>query len=472
MKLPSTQNLTEISVKLLLVLLTSASAYGAAAKQQLDEELQIIINKNNLTGTPTSDQTIPSIDSPMAQLGMKLFYSKTLGGDNTTACASCHHPMLGGGDNLSLSVGVDSKNPDVMGVHRQLKENGLTRVPRNAPTTFNVTFWKKVMFHDARIEKIANKGIHTPDVPYPKIDSLAGDSLVQAQARFPITSSDEMRSNYMNQSYNQTLRRALAARLQKKWLSEFRKGFSYPDGNAEDLITEQNFSEAIAEYERSQVFINTPWKAYIEGNKFALTDSAKKGALLFYKSQKKGGAGCAQCHSGDFFTDELAYNTAMPQIGAGTDNGLTGTNDYGYNLVTKKENDKFRFRTPSLINVEVTGPWGHDGAYTSLEGITRHMLSPIESAKNYDAKQLTQKNIGLADLKKNTQEAIDAGIHLSRKPNASEKDVTHLVSFLKSLTDPCVKDRACLSKWIPDAKDNDPDGHTLHARNGENGKLL
>lgn len=472
MKLPMTINLKELAIKLLLVFLTSTSIYAVSGNQQLDKELLTIINKNGLTGTPTSDHDIPSINSPKAQLGMKLFYSKTLGGDNTTACASCHHPMLGGGDNLSLSVGVDSKNPDVMGVHRQLKENGQTRVPRNAPTTFNVTFWKRVMFHDARIEKFANKGITTPDLPYPNIDSLAGESLVQAQARFPITSSDEMRSSYMDQSFNQTLRRALASRLQKNWLNEFRKGFSYPEGSAEDLITEQNFSEAIAEYERSQVFINTPWKAYVEGDKLALTDSAKKGALLFYKSQKEGGAGCAQCHSGDFFTDENAYNTAMPQIGAGKESGLTGTNDYGCNLVTKKESDKFRFRTPTLLNVEVTGPWGHDGAYTSLEGITRHMLSPTKSAKNYDAKQLTQKNIRLTDLKQNTQEAIDAGIHLSEKPNMSEKDVTHLVSFLKSLTDPCVKDRACLSKWIPDSKDNDPDGQTLHALNGETGNLL
>jgi len=451
------------------------TAYGDSLPQietsKLDAKLSHIIKKQNLTGIPTSNLPIPSIESPKAQLGMKLFYSKTLGGDNTTACASCHHPMLGGGDNLSLSVGVDSKNPDIMGIHRELKESGLARVPRNAPTTFNVAFWKRVLFHDMRIEK-TNDGITTPDVPYPQVDALSGDSLVQAQARFPITSSDEMRSDYMNASYNQTMRRALAKRLQKNWLAEFRKGFEFSDGSAEDLITEQNFSEAIAEYERSQVFINSPWKNYIQGDKDALSVSAKKGALLFYTAQKEGGAGCASCHSGDFFTDERAYNTAMPQLGAGKDNGVTGSNDYGCNLVTKKESDKFRFRTPSLLNVEVTGPWGHDGAYTSLEAITQHMLSPAKSAKAYDASQLKQQNIALQDLKTNTQEAIDAGIDISPKPIINKNDVTDLVNFMKSLTDPCVKDRACLSKWIPNANDNDPDGRTLHALNGETGKPL
>ena len=183
---------------------------------QLDKKLSSIIKENKLTGKPTSNQPIPNINSPKAQLGMKLFYSKTLGGDNTTACVSCHHPMLGGGDNLSLAVGVDSKNPNIMGIHRKLKKDDFVRVPRNAPTTFNIAFWKRVLFHDARIEKFADQGIHTPDVPYPTIDALAGETLVQAQARFPTTSPDEMRGAYMDKSFNQTMRRALAKRLQKK----------------------------------------------------------------------------------------------------------------------------------------------------------------------------------------------------------------------------------------------------------------
>ena len=403
---------------------------------------------------------------------MKLFFSKSLGGDSTTACASCHHPMLGGGDNLSLSVGTDSENPDVLGTNRELNGFKHTQVPRNAPTTFNVAFWKKVLFHDARIERVGQYDIHTPDMPYPQADPLAGDSLVQAQARFPITSVDEMRGEYLDKSHNQTLRRALAKRLKKNWLAEFRKGFLYLDGSAEDLITEQNYSEALAEYERSQVFINTPWKAYINGDINAISDSAKKGAQLFYTDQKLGGAGCASCHSGDFFTNEKAYNTAMPQIGAGKKNGKTGTNDYGCNLVSKKEDDKFRFRTPTLLNVEVTGPWGHDGAYTSLEGITKHMLSPAESALAYSPEQLKQKNIDTKDVQENTLEAINAGIDMLPKPEINSNDVKHIVSFLKALTDPCVKDRACLSKWIPKSNNNGPDGLMLHALNAKKGELL
>ncbi len=106
-----TPHMTKLATKLLVVFLTSVPFYAVASEQQLDKALNTIINEKGLTGTPTSDHATSNINSPKAQLGMKLFYSKTLGGDNTTACASCHHPMLGGGENLSLSVGVDSKIP-------------------------------------------------------------------------------------------------------------------------------------------------------------------------------------------------------------------------------------------------------------------------------------------------------------------------------------------------------------------------
>lgn len=436
--------------------------------ESLDSLLSQIIKQKNLTGRPTSELSIPDIKSPKAQLGMKLFYTRTLGGDKTTACVSCHHPLLGGGDNLSLPIGVESQHPEILGAKRKIKSNKKVRVPRNAPTTFNIAFWKKALFHDMRIERISTYGIHTPDLPYPKVDPLSGDDLVQAQARFPITATAEMRGNFMSDSFNQTMRRALANRLKKNWLKEFKKGFSSPDENVDELITEQNISEAISAYERSQVFIDSPWKRYIEGDKQAISKIAKKGALLFFTPQENGGAGCDACHSGDFFTNEQAYNTAMPQIGSGVaDSGVSKTNDYGCNLVTNEENDKFKFRTPSLLNVEMTGPWGHDGAYTSLEAITTHMLNPIASAKNYQPKQLRQKNILLKDIKRNTLEAINAEVDITPKPNLQKSDVNYLVSFLMTLTDPCVKDEQCLSAWIPNKKSNDPDGQMLHAKDIE-----
>lgn len=45
----------------------------------------------------------------------------------------------------------------------------------------------------------------------------------------------------------------------------------------------------------------------------------------------------------------------------------------------------------------------------------------------------------------------------------TDQQVTELVAFLQALTDPCVQDRQCMSRWIPDASDENPDGLRLNA---------
>ena len=112
-----------------------------------------------LTGDPSIGRVLPSIDDPKAQLGMKLFFTKALGGDMDSACVTCHHPTLGGGDDLSLSIGVDGVQDDLLGpgrIHSPSGEHfdGGPTVPRNAPTTFNLAMYDKSIFHDGRIESI------------------------------------------------------------------------------------------------------------------------------------------------------------------------------------------------------------------------------------------------------------------------------------------------------------------------------
>ncbi|NOQ63647.1 MAG: hypothetical protein GQ582_03965, partial [Methyloprofundus sp.] len=70
-------------------------------QKKLDKKLSAIIMQNGLTGNPLLNRTVPDISSAQAQLGKDLFFSKSLGGDFDSACVACHHPSLGGGDNLS-----------------------------------------------------------------------------------------------------------------------------------------------------------------------------------------------------------------------------------------------------------------------------------------------------------------------------------------------------------------------------------
>ena len=456
-----------------------------------DAALSAKIAELSLTGDPTTNRSLPNISDDKAQLGMKLFYTKGLGGDKDSACVTCHHPTLGGGDNLSLSIGAEAVQPDLLGPGRTHLPTGTNydggpTVPRNAPTTFNVGLWDEVLFHDGRVESLdktpnANGAgdIRTPDsIDINTADALAGANLAAAQSRFPVTSPEEMRGHSYAVGTNAVLRAALEERLKgasaapedtlptNTWQTEFDAVYG-----ASTTISYLLIADAIGEYERSQVFVNTPWKSYIEGDTNAITHQAKLGALLFFGSRSEGGADCASCHKGDFFTDEGFHVIAMPQVGRGKGDGADSTDDFGRFKETADVKDKYAFRTPSLINTEVYGPWGHAGGYTSLRAVVKHHSNPQAAIDNYDINQL-ESSVQTSKMLLNTQKAMDklqadrqAGVisPILLDSDLTEAQITQLVSFLISLTDPCVKNRSCLAPWIPGSLDSDPDGLRLEA---------
>jgi len=131
------------------------------------------------------------------------------------------------------------------------------------------------------------------------------------------------------------------------------------------------------------------------------------------------------------------------------------TDDFGRFRITGKPEDLYAFRTPTLLNVTVTGPWGHSGAYTKLENIVRHHLNPNRALELYDVTQLDQQGLQLDDMTINTQYALDhletlREKYLSKLPiiNLNQNEISDLLIFLKTLTDPCVQDPVCLSPWI------------------------
>lgn len=486
--------LTPVLVIGIIVVLIAWQVLAPAARG-LDVELRGYIADKKLTGDPSQGRDLPSISEPLAQLGKQLFFTKALGGDKDAACVSCHHPLLGGGDGLSVSIGVGATDPDLLGPGRS-RPNGVTNVPRNAPATYNCAMWDQTMFHDGRLESLDKlpgrsgagpSGIHTPAVLPGLPDPLAGADLVTAQSRFPVTSPAEMLGyTYAAHKPLRTIRAYLSARLgdygvgqgelvNTAWPAKFERVFG-PAASVEALVTEQNIAAALGAYERSQVFVNTPWRAYVHGDDQAISQSAKRGARLFFRDSDKGGAGCASCHSGDFFTDEQYHVLAVPQVGPGKrddpyfDSPDVQADDFGRWYATFEEADRYAFRTPTLLNVEVTGPYGHDGAYTTLEGIVRHHLNPTEAVRHYDVAQLdpgvqTQQT-GEFTAKALAKLAADRRLERTTLEDVSltNRQVKDLIEFLLTLTDPCVKDPSCLAPWLPTPDEQDPDGLRLVAR--------
>ena len=439
---------------------------------ETDRALRRLIDANGLNGDPAEGHDVPSIDDPLPVLGRKLFFSKSLGGDRDSACVSCHHPVLGGGDALALSIGVGAEDPALLGPGRA-HPDGDFPVPRNAPTTFNLALWQTGLFWDSRVEELDDGGIRTPDTEFGTADADAGDTLSAAQTRFPVTSAEEMRGfEFVLDGSNADVRTALESRLTEdgRWGSEFEAVFGSPE------VTYARIAEAMGAYEDSQVFTDTPWRAYVRGDHAAIGESAKRGALLFFRSKEDGGVNCASCHSGDFFTDEDFHSICAPQIGRGKGDGLRGTNDFGRARETADRNERFSFRTPTLTNVSATGPYLHSGAYDNLADVVRHHLDPRAAIERFDPASVPMA--ASDDFDQNTQEMLDflevsgKAIEFFDAPfEYREEQVEDLVTFLETLTDPCVLDRECLAPWIADPAIDDVDGQLLVAVDQERSPL-
>src|SRR5690606_25797596 len=154
------------------------------------------------------------------------------------------------------------------------------------------------------------------------------------------------------------------------WLARFRAAFDEPSAAASDVITMENVQRALAAFIASQIFVDTSWREYLDGNDKAIHDVAKEGAELFLLPKDRGGMGCVACHSGDRFTDEAFHNVGFPQIGRGF--RRADRTDLGRWLVTRAEEDRNAFRTPSLLNVSRTAPYGHAGTFETLKEVIRY----------------------------------------------------------------------------------------------------
>ena len=344
---------------------------------------------------PATDADFYPRDPAKEELGKFLFYDKILSGNLNISCATCHHPFVGTSDGLSLPVGEGGMG---LSTARDLGMNADAvheRVPRNAPHVFNLGAREfAVMFHDGRVEVDPSQpsGFRSPAgalLPHTL------DNVLAAQAMFPVTSGAEMAGQA---GENPIADMAAAGDLIGIWdeLAQRLRGNSeyvelfvnaFDDIHGAGDITYAHAANAIAAFEAGVWRADdAPFDRYLRGNRRALSPSARNGARLFY-----GYARCADCHAGIFQTNHQFRSIALPQIGPGKGDNLPGQtggfNDFGREMVTGNPNDRFNFRVPTLRNVVLTGPWGHDGAYNDLEAVIRHHLRPALSLHQYDPSQ-------------------------------------------------------------------------------------
>jgi len=299
----------------------------------------------------------------------------------------------------------------------------------------------------------------------------------------PIVNDNEMRGFFYTDmatpsDYREHLMQRLRGRVDTQynpvrdaaanWLERFRAAFVQPEAQEDELINMLNVQRALAAYIKSQVFVDTPWRSYLQGDDRAISSTAKAGAMLFLSPTREGGLGCISCHSGDRFTDEAFHNVAFPQFGRGF--GRAQRSDVGRWFETRMDADMQSFRTPSLLNVAVTAPYGHTGAFDTLEELLAYHANPRQAVDRYDftlghLAQFRDGKVSYPHAEGFTRDAISRGNFATSEQllparDLTRKEIKQLVAFLDTLTDRCVAQPACIGQWSPGVAD-DPDGHML-----------
>ncbi|WP_298971032.1 cytochrome c peroxidase [uncultured Roseobacter sp.] len=319
-------------------------------------------------------------DRDQAALGHSLFYDTILSGNRNISCAHCHHPDFGTGDGLSLGIGEGGQGlgPDRTpgaGLSRIAK-----RIPRNAPGLWNLGARDvHVMFHDGRLSTsdLFGNGFNSPAEEWlPK----GLNSLLAAQALFPLVAQFEMAGNpgenevigaVHDRIDNAWPILAKRVRTDARYGPQFVQAFDHIKTAEEVTIVEvANTLAAFMAVEWTS--IDSPFDRYLAGDTSALTDEQQKGMELFY-----GKAACDSCHAGPLMTDQKFHALGLPAFGPGRTRLFDPyARDVGRMSESNRLEDAYAFRTPMLRNVALTAPYGHNGAYPTLEAMVRHHLDP------------------------------------------------------------------------------------------------
>ncbi|WP_223422218.1 cytochrome-c peroxidase [Tateyamaria pelophila] len=383
-------------------------------------------------------------DPAQAKLGQLLFYDPILSGNRNIACSTCHHPDLGTGDGLSLGIGEGGVG---LGPERTAgtgDDRIHKRIPRNAPGLWNLGAKDlSVMFHDGRLSvaDTYENGFNSPAEEWLP-DGL--DNLLAVQAIFPLVAQFEMAGNPKENE----VAGAVHNRIDYAWpiltdrvrhIPAYAEAFAaaYPHISGADDIAIADIANALSAF---MIFewtsYDSPFDAYLAGDRAALSAREQNGMEVFF-----GVGGCVACHSGPLLSDQNFHAIGLPPFGPGRTRRFDPmVRDVGHMGESDDLADAYAFRTPMLRNVDLTTPYGHNGAYPTLEGIVRHHLDPVAGLESW-----TPDTAALPDVPwlehidfmvwQDPRELARQRAAVTLAPTAlSDEDVSALVAFLGALT--------------------------------------
>lgn len=402
----------------------SAPAAGEEkTKKTLDATLADLLAEHGFTGRIEEQLEARlgrRIDSDLAELGRNLFFDPIMGLRQDNSCAGCHAPQFGFADSQSIAIGI--RNNHVVGHFRLGPRN-----QRRSPTLLNSAFYPALMWNarffaptadpfdnsrgfvfplpegatrfppgDPRFEHLLAAQGHMPQTELVEMTGFAGTtgasdidpSLYQFDdgVGIPVPGPDD--SGFRNEPIRDRVLdelndNAAYIRLFAKVFPEVRQG---------GPINFAMVGSAIAEFEFTLTFADAPLDQFARGDKSAMTDSEKRGAILFF-----GKANCVGCHrvsghANEMFSDFQNHRLGVPQIaplfGLHTGNvhfdGPHADEDFGREQISEERADRYKFRTSPLRNIALAPTFFHNGCFTRLEDAVRHHLDVVASTRAYN----------------------------------------------------------------------------------------
>lgn len=346
--------------------------------------------------------------SPIEALGEALFHDVNLSLNRTQSCASCHDPAQGFADSRHAAEGAFS-----------LGDDGHSLGNRNAPSAGYAVFvpplhqredgeWIGGLFWDGRARDLEEQAGGPPLNPVEM--GMTGKSMALERLK-----------------ENPEYRKSFDALFSVGILDQQEAGY-------------EAMTQAIAAFERTAAFapFDSKYDRYLAGE-VELTKEEELGRVLFFSEQF---TNCNQCHQlrkspidrQETFSDNRYHNIGVPQNPAlFTEAGMTaGFVDDGLlaNPAIEDPAQRGKFRTPTLRNVAITGPYMHNGLLQDLRTVVlfyNRYNSKSEAAKiNPETGEAWGKIAVPGTL---------AVKELTHGPALDDRRVDALVAFLKTLTD-------------------------------------
>lgn len=414
-----------MKILLLLFLFINQLALAEDIDQYLKKQIQFFSIK------PIPDhQNIKN--RAQVELGKRIFISPLISGNKNVSCMTCHNPKFGSSDGKMLGLTQDGKNI----------------LRRNSPSLFNTGLPSRTdMFHDGRVSfNSSNHTFKTPEENFngsnPKRSDITNklNSALSMQTIFPMVSNDEMRGNLgdneiANAKTNVEAWSLIVKRItDNSELNELLKK-AYPNENDFNI---GHIGEALGQFIREEFYSNgSPFNRYLKGEVLALTPNEKNGLKIFIDRGK-----CIACHQGgELGLANFYASVGVPQFGA-----KPSKLDLGRAEVSGFSDRKLFFKTPSLLNLAVTAPYMHNGAYQSIRDVINHYSNIKIFLSSFDLPMNRTANLPVEVEVLNDPKSINDIFNSIQAPflrnglNFSEDEKDDLEAFLTNgLLDPKFK---------------------------------